>query len=183
VDCQAYAVDHHFDEVITNPTELEPSGRVRVRPRTPADMPHRCPRCNANLCKGTELDALLAARGHIYERIVYVGDGPNDVCPTLRFARYGPRDGARERYRHRSTLTTAPHRDDVVLARRGRKFLQYWEARLREPPAPVSGATLRPVADTARHADHPTVLPWDTGEDVLAHFERLLPPMAPAAAL
>lgn len=35
---------------------------------------------------GSELDALLAARGHIYDRIIYVGDGANDICPTLRFA-------------------------------------------------------------------------------------------------
>ena len=35
---------------------------------------------------GSELDALLAARGHIYDRIIYVGDGANDICPTLRLA-------------------------------------------------------------------------------------------------
>jgi len=60
--------------------------RVRIRPHDPA--PTGCPRCPVNLCKGRALLAmLLPATGGGGDgagpRIVYVGDGSGDACPSL----------------------------------------------------------------------------------------------------
>lgn len=42
---------------------------------------HGCPLCPENLCKGRELDAMRAAVPR--RRVVYAGDGANDLCPAL----------------------------------------------------------------------------------------------------
>uniref|UniRef100_A0A7S1X6P0 Protein-serine/threonine phosphatase n=1 Tax=Tetraselmis chuii TaxID=63592 RepID=A0A7S1X6P0_9CHLO len=70
--------------------------RLVIQPRHDRDAEggHKCPLCPHNLCKGLELDKLRQDCG--YERIIFCGDGANDICPALRL---GP--------------------DDVVCARRG----------------------------------------------------------------
>jgi Dullard-like phosphatase family protein len=75
-----------------------PQHRMIVAPRHDGAAlgHHGCPLCPANLCKGRELDAMRAAPGAAHRRIVYAGDGANDLCPALCL---GP--------------------DDVVLARAG----------------------------------------------------------------
>ncbi|KAK9836188.1 hypothetical protein WJX81_007747 [Elliptochloris bilobata] len=57
--------------------------RLAVRPRHDegAAGSHGCPLCPANLCKGQELEALR--RRAAYSRVVYAGDGANDLCPAL----------------------------------------------------------------------------------------------------
>lgn len=49
---------------------------------------HTCPLCPPNLCKGRVLDAIravhLATSGQPKMQIVYAGDGPGDLCPSLR---------------------------------------------------------------------------------------------------
>ena len=112
------------DDVVTNPSAFEQAGgglsppgspgasaggasdsgsaasgsvceRLVVRPRHPPDAPpHNCPRCPTNLCKGAELRALR--RRTRYGRVVFAGDGANDLCAAL-----------------------ALERGDVVLPRRG----------------------------------------------------------------
>jgi RNA polymerase II subunit A small phosphatase-like protein len=74
-----------------------PQYRLKIQPRHNESFhgSHECPLCPSNLCKGRELDALCSAHPH-RQRIVYVGDGANDLCPALCL-------GA----------------DDVVLARAG----------------------------------------------------------------
>jgi 2,3-diketo-5-methylthio-1-phosphopentane phosphatase len=42
---------------------------------------HGCPLCPANLCKGRELDMLRNKNPRA--RVIYAGDGANDVCPAL----------------------------------------------------------------------------------------------------
>jgi len=63
--------------------------RLVVQPRHDRNgkSAHACPLCPHNLCKGVELDLLRKELG--YERVVYCGDGANDICPTLRL---GPND-------------------------------------------------------------------------------------------
>lgn len=58
-----------------------------------------CSRCPDNLCKGFILKNYIAERlaeGQYFYRILYIGDGSNDVCPALKltandyvFARVG----------------------------------------------------------------------------------------------
>lgn len=94
-----------------------PGYKLVVQPRHPENAAgHGCPLCPANLCKGAELRRLRfgAAGGHhaaqqlcsgSYGRIVYAGDGANDICPALSL---GP--------------------SDVVLARAGEALAKYAEA-------------------------------------------------------
>ncbi|XP_069030388.1 pyridoxal phosphate phosphatase PHOSPHO2 [Embiotoca jacksoni] len=69
------------DRVFTNPAEFSESGRMRVR----CHHSHDCDRCPVNLCKRKVLELYLSQQsggGVEYERIFYVGDGGNDLCPT-----------------------------------------------------------------------------------------------------
>jgi hypothetical protein len=101
----------YVDDVVTNPSAFEPAAgggggggagsaptageRLVVRPRHGPELPpHGCPRCPTNLCKGAELRALR--RRTRYGRVVFAGDGANDLCCAL-----------------------ALERGDVVLPRRG----------------------------------------------------------------
>jgi 2,3-diketo-5-methylthio-1-phosphopentane phosphatase len=59
------------------------SHKMVIQPRhPPAASPHNCPRCPANLCKGAEVRKLRSS-SH-YRRIIYGGDGANDVCAALQ---------------------------------------------------------------------------------------------------
>ncbi|EIW63357.1 uncharacterized protein TRAVEDRAFT_56397 [Trametes versicolor FP-101664 SS1] len=79
-------LDELFDEIVTNPAEWDPSGLLKLRRRVdPAGPQHACKvGCSPNMCKGDELDAFLARHQPAFDRIVYVGDGSNDLCPVLR---------------------------------------------------------------------------------------------------
>lgn len=60
------------------------SHRLVITPRHDRDggCDHGCSLCPHNLCKGLELRLLRDKLG--YGRIVYCGDGANDICPTLQ---------------------------------------------------------------------------------------------------
>lgn len=77
----------HFDEVVTNPAEWDPSGLLKLRRRVDPASPnqHKCMvGCSPNMCKGEELEAYLSRKQEQFDRVVYVGDGTNDFCPVLR---------------------------------------------------------------------------------------------------
>lgn len=88
------------------------SFKLVIQPRQPHS--HNCPLCPSNLCKGREMAQLLqqqrkAAAGSqgsaacsTRGRVVYAGDGANDICPALAL-------GA----------------DDVVLAKAGHALAKY----------------------------------------------------------
>ncbi|KAI0256281.1 phosphatase phospho-type [Lactifluus subvellereus] len=75
-----------FTEIVTNPAEWDPSGLLKVRRHVDPNGPqHNCPvGCYPDICKGNEFDAFLERHGANYDRIIYVGDGSGDFCPTLR---------------------------------------------------------------------------------------------------
>lgn len=87
--------------------------KLVIHPRQPHS--HNCPRCPSNLCKGREMSQLLqqqrkAAGGKgaaacSRGKVVYAGDGANDICPALAL---GP--------------------EDVVLAKAGHALAEYVEA-------------------------------------------------------
>lgn len=65
-----------FKTVISNPTSFDNQDLLKI------DYYHRehgCQRCPPNLCKTKALAPYKAG----YDKIVYVGDGYNDVCPSL----------------------------------------------------------------------------------------------------
>ncbi|OJT15761.1 Inorganic pyrophosphatase 1 [Trametes pubescens] len=83
---QSKGLDALFDEIVTNPAEWDPSGLLKLRRRVdPSGPQHACKvGCSPNMCKGDELTAFLERHQPDFDRIVYVGDGSNDLCPVLR---------------------------------------------------------------------------------------------------
>jgi len=108
----AHRIRDAFSAVVSNPASWVPHNtgtRLRVTPfhgapstsgpddddldapgrseRTAADAggglrpAHTCPRCPRNLCKGEVVTSWLCERA--WTSITYVGDGRNDVCPSL----------------------------------------------------------------------------------------------------
>ncbi|XP_011250998.2 pyridoxal phosphate phosphatase PHOSPHO2 [Camponotus floridanus] len=79
-------LEHVVSRIFTNPARYDDDGRMRV------DMyhtQHTCQLSTVNLCKGQILMDYINERreqGKRYERIVYVGDGKNDLCPILRLS-------------------------------------------------------------------------------------------------
>ncbi|KAK9868326.1 hypothetical protein WJX84_003439 [Apatococcus fuscideae] len=59
------------------------SFRLQITPRWEAEQraAHGCPICPSNLCKGQELEVVRTASP--FKRIIYCGDGANDLCPCL----------------------------------------------------------------------------------------------------
>ncbi|CAM0882454.1 unnamed protein product [Alopecurus aequalis] len=90
-------LDHHglrgyFSEIHTNPSRVEPDGRLRIAPHHDFHAgPHGCGigTCPPNMCKGQVLDRIRASAvadgGR--KRFIYLGDGRGDYCPSLRLAR------------------------------------------------------------------------------------------------
>lgn len=69
------------DQVFTNPARFNQLGYMEVQ----CHHSHDCDRCPVNLCKKKVLELYLSEQsdgGVEYERIFYVGDGGNDLCPT-----------------------------------------------------------------------------------------------------
>lgn len=78
-----------MSHVFTNPGEFDATGRLCIRPY---HHQTECPLSTANLCKGRVLQEFVRAqrqRGDgatpvAYGQVFYVGDGRNDLCPSLR---------------------------------------------------------------------------------------------------
>ena len=63
-----------FKRVITNYAHFDEHERLRIS----AYHVHDCETCTG-ICKGTILREILSS----YQRVIYVGDGDNDVCPAM----------------------------------------------------------------------------------------------------
>ncbi|CAB4288296.1 unnamed protein product [Prunus armeniaca] len=75
-----------FSQIVTNPSFVDGDGRLGIFPYHDVGSPsHGCNLCPPNLCKGVVIDqirASVSANGR--KRYIYLGDGRNDFCPTLR---------------------------------------------------------------------------------------------------
>ncbi|XP_053550513.1 phosphoethanolamine/phosphocholine phosphatase [Bombina bombina] len=74
-----------FRRVISNPTTVEKNGYLTLGPY----HSHTCLQCPANMCKRKVLTEYLTERsqeGVKFEKLLYVGDGANDFCPTVIFS-------------------------------------------------------------------------------------------------
>ena len=84
--------------VVTNTAAFEPmpagagaTHHLVITPRHSGKPAHGCKHCPENLCKGLELAALRLEGGDTttrsrrrHRRVIYSGDGENDLCPSLR---------------------------------------------------------------------------------------------------
>ncbi|KAK6912806.1 Phosphatase PHOSPHO-type [Dillenia turbinata] len=75
-----------FNEINTNPWFIDQEGRFRLLPcHDFINSSHGCNLCPPNLCKGKLLERIrtsVSEEGK--KRFIYVGDGKNDFCPSLR---------------------------------------------------------------------------------------------------
>lgn len=83
IDWVLEATNFHdvFDKVFTNPAAFDGSGHLTVENY----HAHSCYRCPKNLCKNVVLVEFVdkqLQQGVNYTRIVYIGDGGNDLCPV-----------------------------------------------------------------------------------------------------
>ncbi|XP_051981227.1 probable phosphatase phospho1 [Xyrauchen texanus] len=80
---QKAGVHQLFSEIFTNPASFDKDGRLVLQPH----HSHRCLQCPNNMCKQVILRDYLARRvrqrGRPFQRVFYIGDGANDICPTL----------------------------------------------------------------------------------------------------
>ena len=77
-------VDLHVDRVFTNHAEFNSAGCLTIEYYHSQDW---CTLSSRNLCKGHILEEYISQRatdGHIYNFVAFVGDGSNDLCPSLR---------------------------------------------------------------------------------------------------
>ncbi|XP_020372540.1 pyridoxal phosphate phosphatase PHOSPHO2 [Rhincodon typus] len=68
-----------FNSILTNPANFEQNHLI-----IKSFHSHNCPNCPDNLCKKKALDDFIADQlkaGVQYQRIIYTGDGANDLCP------------------------------------------------------------------------------------------------------
>jgi len=81
---QYHNLNTSISKVFTNPAEFDKEGCLQIQKfQEKTD----CSRCPDNLCKGFILENYIAKKlteGQQFYRILYIGDGSNDVCPALK---------------------------------------------------------------------------------------------------
>lgn len=81
---QKHSLRNMIQSVYTNPAVFDRSGCLQIEHFHTQDW---CNLSTINLCKGHILDMHISDQkklGVSYETVAYVGDGTNDLCPTLR---------------------------------------------------------------------------------------------------
>ncbi|XP_065896942.1 pyridoxal phosphate phosphatase PHOSPHO2-like [Dysidea avara] len=85
-DANVYNINHilnangmgtWFKDIVSNPASFDDKGMLTIQYYH--QKGHSCPNCPPNLCKKDVLADYLTK----YDKIVYVGDGHNDICPSL----------------------------------------------------------------------------------------------------
>ncbi|XP_065364776.1 pyridoxal phosphate phosphatase PHOSPHO2 [Calliphora vicina] len=82
---KSHGLQENFTKVFTNPAQFDDAGLLTIKP-----YHHQtdCRLSAVNLCKGKVLEHFMIEqdlRHNItYERVIYVGDGNNDICPVTK---------------------------------------------------------------------------------------------------
>ncbi|XP_057455247.1 inorganic pyrophosphatase 2-like [Lotus japonicus] len=79
-------IREYFSEINTNPGYVNKEGRLRIFPYHDFNKaPHGCSLCPPNMCKGLIIDRIQGLFSQEDDkRIIYLGDGSGDYCPSLR---------------------------------------------------------------------------------------------------
>ncbi|XP_057521596.1 inorganic pyrophosphatase 2-like [Amaranthus tricolor] len=74
----------YFSDINTNPGYVDEEGRLRILPiHDFTKSPHGCTNpCPPNMCKGLVIKRLQCENPN--KKIIYLGDGVGDYCPSLR---------------------------------------------------------------------------------------------------
>jgi len=110
-----------FKTIYTNPAAFDADGCLTLQPYHHQDW---CPLSSANMCKGDILDSHRFNGSQLqqqqsYDLVAYVGDGSNDLCPSLRLKP-----------------------SDIVFARQGYSLAQRLSATETESQKPVAKVVL-----------------------------------------
>uniref|UniRef100_UPI00398EF856 pyridoxal phosphate phosphatase PHOSPHO2 n=1 Tax=Pristiophorus japonicus TaxID=55135 RepID=UPI00398EF856 len=76
-----------FNCILTNPATFDEQSHLIIE----NFHSHNCPQCPDNLCKKKALDDFVADQlkvGVQYKKIIYTGDGANDLCPIKGLKEY-----------------------------------------------------------------------------------------------
>ncbi|KAL5573022.1 hypothetical protein UlMin_022619 [Ulmus minor] len=77
-----------FSHIDTNPSFVDEEGRLRIFPfHDLSSPPHGCNLCPSNMCKGMVIDQIRASDSAGTQRLIYLGDGGGDFCPTLKLSK------------------------------------------------------------------------------------------------
>lgn len=71
-------------KVFSNPAQFDENGLLNIKMFHVQDI---CKLSTMNLCKGMIMEDFIkeqSKRGIVYNKVVYIGDGYNDLCPILR---------------------------------------------------------------------------------------------------
>uniref|UniRef100_W8BJD3 Putative phosphatase phospho2 n=1 Tax=Ceratitis capitata TaxID=7213 RepID=W8BJD3_CERCA len=148
----AHGLANCFESIFTNPAHFDDDGLLHVRPY---HHQTECKLSAANLCKGKILEHFVAKRNlrdntH-YERIIYVGDGHNDLCPVLKL-RQGDIACPRQNFALEKKITSQREkmdlRADVIKWKSGFELLRQLAERDAALDADDADATL---ADATKH--------------------------------
>ncbi|XP_043910899.1 phosphoethanolamine/phosphocholine phosphatase [Protopterus annectens] len=87
IEATLKAIGFHslFRKIYTNPAHFDKRGYLVLRPY----HSHTCTKCPANMCKRKIVTEYLTERAQQsvkFEKMLYVGDGANDFCPTVVFS-------------------------------------------------------------------------------------------------
>ena len=74
-----YNLSHYIKELFAQPTSIAENGQMTVHP-IPKAWGGPCKSGGGIICKVSVMNYYLKDKK--YNRIMYVGDGPNDVCPA-----------------------------------------------------------------------------------------------------
>lgn len=80
---QQCGVNNVFSSVYTNPASFDADGCLSLKPFHQQDW---CEISSVNMCKGHILDDHRQRGKPTYDLVAYVGDGANDLCPSLRLS-------------------------------------------------------------------------------------------------
>ncbi|XP_074297589.1 inorganic pyrophosphatase 2-like [Silene latifolia] len=77
----------YFSEIHTNPSYVDEQGRLRIFPHHQdfETSSHGCCNpCPPNMCKGEVIKRILISEEAANKKIIYLGDGCGDYCPSLK---------------------------------------------------------------------------------------------------
>jgi len=85
IDCsmEKWQLKDVVSAVYTNPAEYDEAGLLHIKFYHTQDW---CDLSTENLCKGHILEEHIKNAGHEFSHVLYVGDGNNDLCPSLRLS-------------------------------------------------------------------------------------------------